>query len=190
MKRIIIAALVTALSGAPLLAAPQGFAVHETPKDVPAVVFADGEGRRTTLDDFGGRTIILNVWATWCPPCIEEMPTLDALQSALGGEGFEVVALSVDRAGPEVVRKFFEKTGVAYLDLYIDDTMKSAAALGAFGLPLTLLIDPEGREVGRLVGPAEWDAPDMIEFLRGFIPGDVEKASAAPRRSVWKARTP
>lgn len=94
---------------------------------------------------------------------------LDALQAELGGADFEVVALSIDRAGPEAVRKFYDRVGVESLALYIDESSRASATLGAFGLPATLLIDPQGREIGRLIGPAEWDAPEMVEFLRGVV---------------------
>jgi hypothetical protein len=97
------------------------------------------------------------------------MPTLDALQATLGGDNFEVVALSIDRAGTPVVRKFYDEIGVKHLKTYLDKTMLSATALRAVGLPTTILIDRQGQELGRLVGPAEWDDPEMIAFLRGFI---------------------
>lgn len=194
MKRTLLAAmsalLIALASAHSLTAGPQGFAVHDAPREIPQLVFADGNGREASLAEFGGRTILLNVWATWCPPCVEEMPTLDALQAELGGDGFEVVALSIDSAGPEVVRKFYERTGLAFLKLYIDESTRAAATLGAFGLPVTLLIDPEGRELGRLVGPAEWDDPEMVAFLREFIAADADNAAAAPTRTLWKARTP
>lgn len=149
----------------------QGFVLHTAPKALPELAFADGEGQPLGLAEFRGRTALLNVWATWCPPCIKEMPTLDRLEAELGGPGLEVVALSIDRAVPEVVRRFYERTGVERLALYIDETGRAANTLGAFGLPLTVLIDTEGRELGRLIGPAEWDTPAMIAFLRGFVAG-------------------
>ena len=97
------------------------------------------------------------------------MPTLDRLQDRLGGERFEVVALSIDRAGVGVVRSFFEETGVRWLRLFINETGRSVRELGAFGLPTTLLVGPQGKELARLVGPAEWDTPEMIAFLETVI---------------------
>jgi hypothetical protein len=97
------------------------------------------------------------------------MPTLDRLQAALGGTDFEVVALSMDRKGPDAVKKFFAETGVMHLALNIDTSAKAMFTLGAVGLPMTLLIDRNGREIGRLIGPAEWDAPDMADFIRARI---------------------
>lgn len=102
---------------------------------------------------------------------------LDALEAALGGEDFHVVALSFDRAGPDAVREFYDRTGVENLVLYIDESSRASTTLGTFGLPATLLLDPEGREIGRLIGPAEWDAPEMVAFLRGIITGDAADAS-------------
>ena len=172
MRQVTIATIVMALSSAAGFAAqgPQGFTIYDKPQDVPNVRFVTEDGtRREILDDFQGRTVLLNVWATWCPPCVEEMPTLDALQDELGGPGFEVVAVSVDRGGPEVVRRFFDRIGIENLDLYVDKTALTMTALRAVGLPATLLIDEDGKEIGRLIGPAEWDDPEMVEFLRGYV---------------------
>ncbi|MGX1501063.1 thiol-disulfide isomerase/thioredoxin [Labrenzia sp. MBR-25] len=147
----------------------RSFVIHETPRPLPAITFVDGNDQTLTLDDFRGRTVLLNIWATWCVPCREEMPTLDALEVELGGPRFEVVALSVDRAGPEVVRKFYSEIGIKHLGLYIDSSMQASFDLQASGLPTTLLIDGDGRELGRLVGPAEWDTPEMVAFLKPHI---------------------
>ncbi len=169
MRAILTALAIWALSqGAALAAGPQGFALHDAPRPLANIRFATEDGKRLTLDAFRGRVVLLNIWATWCPPCVKEMPTLDALQSKLGGPGFEVVALSIDRAGPEAVQAFFKRVGIENLKMYIDQTMLSATALRAFGLPTTLLIDAEGQEIGRLIGPAEWDDPEMVDFLKGY----------------------
>lgn len=143
--------------------------LHDRPRDVASIRFADGEGRPRTLADFRGKTVLLNIWATWCVPCRREMPTLDRLQAALGGPDFEVVALSIDRGGIEAVRKFYAEVGVRNLAMYIDETGRIARDLNAFGLPTTLLIDRKGSEIGRLVGPAEWDSPEMIASLRKHL---------------------
>lgn len=145
------------------------FAQAARPKAVPELRFQDAAGRELTLADFRGRMVLLNVWATWCPPCREEMPTLDRLQAKLGGPDFEVVALSVDQQGAEAVRKFFEETRVKALQRYIDPSAQAAFKLGAVGLPVTLLLNREGREIGRHVGPATWDAPEIVERLQRQI---------------------
>jgi thiol-disulfide isomerase/thioredoxin len=158
----------------PLSAAetPPNFAIHDAPKPVPEISFENGDGEARTLADFRGRVVLLNVWATWCLPCREEMPTLDRLQAELGGPDFEVVALSIDRAGPEVVSGFFAEIGIENIGLHIDPSGKALFALGIVGLPATLLINREGDEIGRLIGPAEWDSPEMIEFIRSKLSDD------------------
>jgi len=100
------------------------------------------------------------------------MPTLDRLQAALGGPDFEVVALSIDRSGIEAVDKFYAEVGVAHLARYIDESGRAAPRLNALGLPTTLLIDRQGREIARHVGPAEWDAPEILSFLRRQLSPD------------------
>lgn len=150
-------------------AAERDFGVVDPPKALPDVQFVDGEGRSRGLADFRGRVVLLNVWATWCVPCRKEMPTLDRLQETLGSADFQVVALSIDRKGLNVVHAFYNDVGIKHLAVHVDRSGKAARELGAVGLPTTLLIDRAGREIGRLVGPAEWDAPEMIAFIRRQI---------------------
>lgn len=147
---------------------------------VPDIGFADGEGRQLNLADFRGRLVLLNLWATWCAPCRREMPALDRLQAALGGPDFEVVALSIDRQGVSVVRDFFEKLKLEALAIYIDRSAKAEQTLSVVGIPTTLLIDRSGAEIGRAVGAAEWDDPEAIKVIRGFL----EPSSAAPAPSA------
>ncbi|MEQ9213448.1 MAG: TlpA disulfide reductase family protein [Marinovum algicola] len=144
---------------------PAAMTLHDAPRPVPELRFADGDGGPITLADFRDKVVLLNIWATWCGPCRAEMPTLDRLQAALGGLDFEVVALSIDRAGIEAVDRFYAEIGVKHLGRYIDVSAKAARDLGAYGLPTTLLIDRDGREVARHVGPAEWDTPSMVMFF-------------------------
>ncbi len=169
MKHLKLALIAWALSVSAAFATPQGFALHDTPQPVINVRYLTEDGSRGDMEDFRGKVILVNVWATWCVPCREEMPTLDALQAEIGGDNFEVVALSIDRAGSPVVRRFYDEIGVTNLKMYVDQTMLSMTALRAVGLPTTILIDAQGRELGRLVGPAEWDDPEMVTFLRSFI---------------------
>ncbi|MGH6885371.1 MAG: TlpA family protein disulfide reductase [Geminicoccales bacterium] len=136
---------------------------------MPEITFDDAEGRTLTLADFRGKVVLLNIWATWCVPCRREMPTLDRLQAELGGPDFEVVALSIDRKGLPAVKEFYEELGLQELGIYVDPAGKASRELNALGIPTTLLIDGKGNELGRLAGPAEWDSPGMVEFLRGFI---------------------
>ena len=139
------------------------------PVPLPEVRFTDGEGRSLTLADFRGRIVLLNLWATWCTPCREEMPTLDRLQARFGGTDFEVVALSIDHDGIAAVRKFYQEIGIKHLRIYNDPTTDAAARLSVIGIPATLLIDREGREVGRALGPAEWDALEVVETVRKHL---------------------
>ncbi|WP_137889236.1 TlpA disulfide reductase family protein [Pseudomonas sp. 2FE] len=146
-----------------------GLTIWPQPKPVPEVKFVDGEGKPHSLADFKGKVVLLNVWATWCGPCRQEMPTLDRLQAQLGGADFQVLALSIDDAGPQVVRDFYREIGIQHLKLYIDDSGQAIQNLNAFGLPITLLLDRQGREVGRKLGGAEWNSPEVIEYLREVI---------------------
>jgi len=150
---------------------PEGFPfrLHSAPRPVPNIAFEDGAGRKLTLADFRGKVVLLNVWATWCPPCRREMPALDRLQQQLGGPAFEVVALSIDSAGLPAVKEFYLETGVSKLGVYIDKSMQSTSTLGATGLPTTLLIDAQGREIGRKLGPAEWDSLEAVRTIAGYL---------------------
>ena len=157
-------------SGNPLSSGEmQTFVFKKTPEAVPEFKFEDAGGAVRTLADWKGRVVLLNLWATWCAPCRKEMPALDRLQKDLGGDGFEVVALSVDRAGAVASQKFLEETKVVNLKLYVESTSKSIGTLRAAGLPTTILIDREGREVGRLAGPAEWDSADAKKLIGAVL---------------------
>lgn len=146
-----------------------GFSVWDEPQPVPAVAFVDDSGRQRSLSDFKGRVVLVNLWATWCAPCREEMPTLDRLQQRLGSDDFGVVALSVDQAGSEAVRDFYQEVGLKHLQLYIDSSAQAAVTLDAIGLPTTLLLDRRGREVGRKLGIADWDHPEVADFVQELV---------------------
>ncbi len=147
----------------------KSFALWETPRPLPALAFEDANGQPRSLKDFRGKVVVLNIWATWCVPCRKEMPTLDNLQAKLGGPDLEVLALSIDQAGPEVVHKFFKEIGIKHLRPYIDSTAQTLDALNVIGLPTTLLVDRQGRELGRLIGEATWDSPKMLQFLQDIV---------------------
>ncbi len=146
-----------------------GFPLLDEPQSVPELQFVSEEGRALTLADFRGKTVLLNIWATWCVPCREEMPALDRLQTELGGASFEVLALSIDRQGVPEVRTFYDEYGLKSLQIYVDASGKAARDLGVVGIPTTLLIDHNGNEIGRMVGPVEWDAPDLLSFFRNQL---------------------
>jgi thiol-disulfide isomerase/thioredoxin len=145
------------------------FVFRKEPEPPPAFSFQDASGRERTLADWRGRIVLLNLWATWCVPCRREMPALDRLQAELGSDRFEVVAVSVDRTGLAGARKFLDETKVSSLALYADPSARLASSLRAVGLPATLLIDAEGREIGRLLGPAEWDSDDAKRLIRAVV---------------------
>lgn len=152
-------------------AAEQGavLRMHASPRVLPALEFVDGAGKPRTLSDFRGRTVLLNVWATWCPPCREEMPSLDRLQKALGGPRFEVVALSLDAGGAEEVKRFYREMGITSLAIYVDPGMRATAKLATPGVPTTLLIDAQGRELGRHAGPAQWDGEEAVRVISRHV---------------------
>lgn len=150
-------------------AAKLGFAVPETAQPVAALQFAGGGGQLIRLEDFRGKVVLLNVWATWCPPCRKEMPTLDRLQAALGGPAFEVLALSIDHAGIDAVKAFYRDIGLKHLRVYVDPSSQAMTALNVLGIPTTLLLDPEGHELARLTGTKEWDSPEILALLKEII---------------------
>lgn len=153
---------------------PERLGIHVTPRPVPEITFENGDGEPMTLADFRGKVIVLNIWATWCPPCRREMPTLDRLQAELGSERFEVLALSIDSAGPSVVREFFAEEGIEHLALYIDTSARALPRLDIRGVPTTLMVDAEGCEVARLIGEADWATPAMLDYFRGLIAEQAE----------------
>jgi thiol-disulfide isomerase/thioredoxin len=136
---------------------------------VPEVTFLDADGNERSLSDFQGRVVVLNLWATWCAPCRKEMPSLDRLQAALGGDDLEVIALAVDRGDLTKVLDFYQEVGVENLAVYHDSTAKAGRTLRAPGLPTTVIIDRDGAEIGRVLGDAEWDGDDVVTLLNAAI---------------------
>lgn len=171
--------LMLALAAADAAPAPGNLGEHDSPRSVPQITFMDGEGTERTLAGFRGRVVVLNLWATWCPPCRAEMPTLDRLQAELGGPRFEVVALSVDRAGPEVVRNFFDEQGIEHLEPYIDPSMRALSRLGIAGIPTTVVLDPRGNEIARAIGEADWATPEMLAYFRDLVATSMQESSAS-----------
>ena len=149
-----------------------GFPVHAVPTSLPALAFVDGDRQKRTLASFKGKLVLLNIWATWCTPCREEMPTLDRLQAKLGSDQFEVIALSIDRAEVSLIEKFYEVLGLDALAVYVDPTGSASTTLNVIGIPATLLINSQGEEMGRVLGPAEWDAPEMVEAIQHYLPAE------------------
>jgi thiol-disulfide isomerase/thioredoxin len=148
---------------------PAGVGWAPSPQAVPQLAFVGTGERGLTLEDFRGKLVLLNIWATWCAPCREEMPALDRLQQALGGPDFEVVALSIDREGMAVVQRFYDEIGIRALAPYVDSSMRAGAALRIVGVPTTLLLDRQGSERWRKTGPEQWDSPAIDAALRARI---------------------
>jgi thiol-disulfide isomerase/thioredoxin len=144
-----------------------------TPFRVPDVAFKDAEGHDRTLADWRGRTVLLNLWATWCVPCRREMPALDRLESNLGGKNFEVVAINIDTRDPQKPLAFLKEVGVTHLVYYSDQSAKVFQDLKlagkAFGMPTTLIVDHAGCEIGEMAGPAEWASDDARKLVSAAI---------------------
>lgn len=148
------------------------------PRPVPIVNFVSGDGKPMTSADFHGRTVLLNVWATWCVPCRKEIPTLDRLEQKLGGPDFEVVALSIDRQGRGVVARFYRELAIKALRIYLDQSAKAIGPLEVVGLPTTLLIDRNGYEIGRKIGPAQWDSAENVKLIRHYVAASAGDAKS------------
>jgi thiol-disulfide isomerase/thioredoxin len=164
--RLLVCLLLLAL--APLPARAFNFAPTE-PKPAPALSFLDGQGNPVTLEDFRGKVVVLNLWATWCAPCRHEMPSLDRLQAAFGNDGLQVVPVSLDRGDVGKIEAFYEEVGLPTLAIYHDPKAAAGRAFGAYGLPTTIVIDREGMEIGRLLGPAEWDSEEAMTLIRTVL---------------------
>jgi thiol-disulfide isomerase/thioredoxin len=143
--------------------------IASEPKRLPELTFTDADGKPRALADFQGKTVLLNLWATWCVPCRKEMPALDALQAKLGSDRFEVVAVNIDTRNLDKPKAWLQEVGITKLGYYADPSAKvfqDLKAIGkAFGMPTTLLVDPQGCELGALAGPAEWASDDAVKLI-------------------------
>ena len=138
--------------------------VRETPPLPPSTTFEAADGRTFTLEELRGKTVVLNVWATWCAPCIKEMPSLDRLQALRGGDDFQVVTISIDRTKYEPT-KFFVDNGIANLAPWHDGSYGIPGNLQLRGYPTTVIYNPSGREIAILEGEAEWDSPESLALV-------------------------
>ena len=145
------------------------FAVAQKPFRVPDLAFKDAQGHDKRLSDWHGRTVLLNLWATWCVPCRREMPALDALEAKLGGPDFQVVAVNIDTRDPQKPLTFLKDQSIAHLAFFSDDSahvfedLKTAGK--AFGMPTTLIVDRSGCEIGNMAGPAEWSSDEGVKLV-------------------------
>ena len=146
-------------------------------RPAPVVSFVDLAGNTVSLSEFAGKIVLVNLWATWCEPCLREMPSLERVQSRLGDK-IAVVAISEDRGGSKTVAPFIDKLGLKSVKIYLDPKSAMERAFKVQGLPTSFLIDRGGRVLGRVEGAAEWDAPKLLEVLKSFL-GDDEIIKAA-----------
>ena len=155
------------------------FTVAEEPMVVPDLAFFDGGGVERHLSEWQGRTVLLNLWATWCVPCRKEMPALDELQGKLAGPNFEVVAINIDTRDPEKPKNFLKDASLTRLGYFNDQKAKvfqDLKAIGrALGMPTSVLVDPQGCEIATIAGPAEWASEDALKLIRAAL----GKAAAA-----------
>ena len=145
------------------------FAAEARP--LPAVGLVGLDDAPRSLDEFRGKWVVLNFWATWCPPCRKEMPGLDRLQAAMGGDTFEVVTVATGRNAVPGIEKFMAEAGVTRLTILRDPKTELARAMGIMGLPVTVILNPEGQEVARMMGEAEWDSENARAVLAALMAG-------------------
>lgn len=143
--------------------------IHKAPRPRLEKQFETRTGAAKQIADWEGKVVVLNFWATWCPPCRKEMPSLDRLQGAMGNDGFEVLALSMDRASVAKIDNFFMSIDVEHLEVYREPSLRIGTEAGVLGMPITLVLDRQGREIARLQGEAEWDGPNAQALLNQII---------------------
>ena len=153
----------------PLSGWMKNFAPTASPAPAPAFGFQDSGLKSLGLANFQGRLVLVNFWATWCGPCIQEMPTLHNLHKNIGGPDFQVIALSEDRKGWPIIAPYLKKNNLGDLPVYHDPGGRALSALGVTGLPTTILFDRDGRELGRLAGIAEWDSDEVLDLMRYYM---------------------
>ena len=168
---------------------PPTFAWADEPRPLSELAFADEAGSPLTLADFRGKWVVLNVWATFCIPCLQEMPSLDNLQAKLGGQDFEVIALNEDfgkvERKIELAKNYYAENGLENLKVYVDYNAlkkKSYFRLRVGGMPTTILVDPDGRELGRHCGAASWDGDEALEILGNAMAGKLTAAAPDARQ--------
>jgi thiol-disulfide isomerase/thioredoxin len=166
---LLLLAAFPALAGErpPFAGESQSFSWREMPSPAPLAAFEDARGESVTLADFRGRVVLLNFWGSWCAPCIEELPGLNALQARLGGKDFTVLTLAIDNKDTAYLVAFLAKLGVSELAFYrLGDPKQAFEAFKLGGMPTTLLIDREGRILGTLLGAADWDSEEASALIR------------------------
>ena len=183
MKKLLLAFVYTALvTGAnPAIAAGPDITglrngdmkkliVHTTPAATSDAPFnLEDDGGKTSLADYRGKYVLINFWATWCAPCRKEMPQLNNLQKEFGGDNFEVLTIATGRNSPEGITRFFDEAGIDSLPRHQDPKQALASQMGVFGLPITVIMDPEGREIARLRGDADWNSESAKAIIKALV---------------------
>lgn len=183
MKNLVLAFVYTALvmganpvvaAGADIAALRDGdmkkLIVHGTPESTSDAAFdLEDDGGKATLADYSGKYVLINFWATWCAPCRKEMPQLNALQKEFGGDNFEVLTIATGRNSPEGITRFFEEAGIDSLPRHQDPKQALASQMGVFGLPISVIMDPQGREIARLRGDADWNSDSAKAIIKALV---------------------
>jgi len=157
------------------------FVIHDEPRPFRDKTFLNADGEDIDLHKFDDSVTLVNFWATWCPPCLKELPGMDKLQAELEEDGLDVVAISLDHGGIKKARRFWKRADMQ-MGLYADPDKDLALQMGVIGLPVTAILGPDGREIGRLIGEAEWDSAEVQEMLRFLI--DATKANETDRKEA------
>lgn len=145
------------------------FQLAKQPKPLPDLAFNDADDKPLRLADYKGKAVLLNFWATWCAPCVKEMPSLDRLQAEMGKDKFVVLPLSLDGPTRAKVAPFYQDRKLANLGVYFDKGRKAMQALDVSILPTSILVDAQGRELGRFEGEADWDKPEALALIRAAV---------------------
>ena len=149
--------------------------IHDAPQAASDVTFErEDDGEAMSLADYEGKVVLVNFWATWCAPCRKEMPQLNALQKEFGGDDFEVLTIATGRNTPDGIKRFFADAGVDSLPRHQDPKQALASQMGIFGLPITVIMDPEGREIARLRGDADWSSDSAKAIVQALIAGKAD----------------
>lgn len=160
--------------------AAQGLLIHDQPKTLPALDIRDGDGAPAGLESLRGQAVLLNLWASWCGPCVAELPALDRLKPKAEAKGVAVVALSLDRSGKIAVVNTYARLGITALAIRTDEARAAAEKLNASALPVSLLLDRQGREVARYIGAADWEGPKAAILLEALAAGRPLTPDMAP----------
>ena len=153
----------------PVVGQVQNFIPASVPRQGPDAAWTNGNGDQRTLADFAGKVVMVNFWASWCAPCLRELPSIDRLQAKMASDDFTVVAINIDREGLQVAQPFAQRLNLSSLSLYLDPRSIVSRAMGVQVMPTTVLYDRTGRELGRLEGSAEWDTPEAQALLQYYI---------------------